>query len=342
MPRLEQDRDAYVRQTARRYRWAWRVARITQHLHKQRRSLQAEAYDRAFATDADAVTYHYALRNDHMPDFDRPKWINEKVRWQFLNHPNPLMALAADKLGVRDYLAYKNAEIAAPAVYASGSCAKDLLAAQLPPSYVLKASAGWAQNLFVDPSTPASRASLAARVSEWRDWDHWRFMAELHYRGIPKRWLAEEVIGPVDQIRECKFYCVFGEPIFVLYITDRSETKYNCAVLDMQWRQTDFHWADHPATIRAPERPVAFEQMVAEARRLSADFMHVRVDFMELNGKPYFSELTFSGGGARNPFLPKLQNEAIGERMDLTRAPEYLERGRQVVSALSPPTRRGT
>jgi hypothetical protein len=178
------------------------------------------------------------------------------------------------------------------------------------------------------------RKSLAARVAEWNDWDHWRFMAELHYRGIPKRWLAEEVIGSVEQIRECKFYCILGEPIFVLYITDRSETKYNCALLDLKWQQADYHWSDYPATIRAPERPAAFEQMLAEARRLSEDFLHVRVDFMEINRKPYFSELTFSGGGARNPFMPKLQNEALGERMDLSLAPSYLERGIRIASHL--------
>jgi hypothetical protein len=334
MPRFDRNRDEYVRQTERRYRWAWRVARLTQHLHVERRSLQAEAYDRVFRRDEDAVTYHYAVRNNHMPDFDEPRWVNEKVRWQYLKHPNPLLQIAADKVAVRDYLAFKGAEIPAPELYASGETGKDLLRADLPARFVLKSTAGWAQNIFVDETNPVSRRSLAASVAEWRAWDHWRFLGEMHYRGIPKRWLAEQTIGPVPLIREFKFYCILGEPMFVLYIADRDATKFNCAILDMKWQQTDFHWADHPATIQQPPRPAGFEQMIAEARRLSEDFLHVRVDFMECEGRLFFSELTFSGGGARNPFLPVLQNEALGERLDLGRAPELLERGTRIATAL--------
>jgi hypothetical protein len=334
MPRFDRNRDDYVRQTERRYRWAWRVARLTQHLHVEKRSLQAEAYDRVFRRDEDAVTYHYAARNNHLPDFENPRWVNEKIRWQYLNHHNPLMGIASDKVAVRDYLAFKGSEILPPDMFASGASASDLLAADLPSSFVLKSTAGWAQNIFVDEANPIPRRSLAMSVEEWRVWDHWRFLGEMHYRGIPKRWLAEQIIGSVPLIREFKFYCILGEPVFVLYIADRTETKFNCAILDMDWRQTDFHWADHPATIRQPPRPAAFEQLVAEARRLSEDFLHVRVDFMECEGRIYFSELTFSGGGARNPFLPVLQNEALGERLDLSRAPELLARGTEIVSML--------
>ena len=59
---------------------------------------QAEIYDGTFRSDEEAVSYFYALKNDHLPDFENPTWINEKVRWQFLNQPNPLMSLAADKI----------------------------------------------------------------------------------------------------------------------------------------------------------------------------------------------------------------------------------------------------
>ena len=86
MPRVDIDRDAYVRRMERRVRWGWRVSRMRRRLPGSNVPVQAAAYDRAFRSDAEAVTYHYAVRNDHLPDFDRPTWINEKVRWQFLNH----------------------------------------------------------------------------------------------------------------------------------------------------------------------------------------------------------------------------------------------------------------
>ena len=45
--------------------------------------------------------------------------------------------------------------------------------------------------------------------------------------------------------------------------------------------------------------------MLAEARRLSEDFLHVRVDFLKFDGRLYFSELTFANLAARQPFMPR-------------------------------------
>lgn len=282
------------------------------------------------------MSFHYVARNDHVPDFADPTWVNEKVRWQFLNHPNPLFQIAADKIAVRDYLRYKNAQILAPELYGVGSTPEEYLAADLPSAYVLKSASGWAQHRFVSGASPAARRELADTLDEWNLWDHWRFLGELHYRGIPKRWLAEEVIGPSAKITEYKFYCLMGEPQFFMYMTDRTDIGVRCSLFDPEWRPTPFQWSGHPPTADRPERvPAAFDRMLAEARRLSEDFMHVRVDFLECEGRVYFSELTFSGGGARNPFLPRIQNEVFGEMMDLRRADEYCRRGRAISSMLS-------
>jgi hypothetical protein len=338
MPRHDLERDAYFRQLERRFRWSWRFCKLQMRLAGDKGSLQAAAYDRTFRSDEEAVSYHYSARNDHLPDFGDPAWVNEKVRWQFLNHPNPLMQIAADKIAVRDYLTYKNAQIAAPELLAVGATPESLLAADLPDRYVLKSASGWAQNRFVDDPTPEARRALASTLAEWELWDHWRYLGELHYRGIPKRWLAEEVIGAPQRINEYKFYCLMGEPQFSMYMTDRTDTGIRCSLFDTKWRPTPFHWTGHPASAERPERvPAAFEKMLAEARRLSEDFMHVRVDFLEIDGRVYFSELTFSGGGARNPFLPRMQNEVFGEMMDLSRASEYCDRGRAIFSTIAMP-----
>ena len=47
-----------------------------------------------------------------------------------------------------------------------------------------------------------------------------------------------------------------------------------------------------------------------------------------------FSELTFSGGAARNPFVPLVKNVELGRMIDLDRAPDYLARGQRIAAAL--------
>ena len=132
MPRHDIDRDAYFRQIERRLRWAWRFSKVQKRLSGDKGSLQAAVYDRTFRNDEEAVSYHYAGRNDHLPDFANPTWVNEKIRWQFLNHPNPLIQIAADKVGVRDYLRYKNAQILAPELLGVGTTPEDFLSARPP------------------------------------------------------------------------------------------------------------------------------------------------------------------------------------------------------------------
>jgi hypothetical protein len=120
MPQAGADRNAFVARIERRRSLVYRLGRLRRRLGGAARPLETEVYDRTFRSDAEAVAYHYARHNDHLPDLDDPVWLNEKIRWQFLHHPNPLMTLAADKIAVRDYLAFKGARIAPPALIAVG------------------------------------------------------------------------------------------------------------------------------------------------------------------------------------------------------------------------------
>ena len=334
MPLLDADRDGFVRKIERQrdaVRW---VSHARHRVGLARKPSQAEVYNATFWSDEEAISYFYALRNDHLPDLENPTWINEKVRWQFLHHPNPLMSLAADKIAMRDYLRFKGAAFAAPDILAMGETAEDLEKATLPRRFVLKATASSGQNHFEDGARPTPRAELVAKLNQWNSLDYWRHAGEMHYRGMRKRWLIEELVTPSDKLVEYKFYCLHGEPIFVLVISDRVGTNYNCALFDLDWKPVDYHWRGYPATARTTGRPAMLDRLIEQAKLLSEDFMHVRVDFMQCGDRVLFSELTFSGGAARNPFVPLVKNVELGRMLDLDRAPEYLSRGQHVSAAL--------
>lgn len=334
MPRPLSDRDSFVRKIERRrdaVRW---VSHARHRVGLAERPSQAEVYDATFRSDAEAVSYFYALRNDHLPDLGNPTWVNEKIRWQFLHHPNPLMSLAADKISVRDYLRFKGAAFSASEIIETGSTAEELDRATLPRRFVLKCASSSGQNHFEDGSRPTPRAELVAKLEHWNGLDYWRHAGEMHYRPLPKRWLVEELVTPGELLVEYKFYCIHGEPVFILVISDRVGPRYNCALFDLEWRLVDFHWRGYPATANATQRPAALDRLIEEARRLSEDFMHVRVDFLQCGERILFSELTFSGGAARNPFVPLVKNVELGRMIDLDRAPDYLARGQRIAAAL--------
>lgn len=341
MPKAGIDRDDFVDRIVRRRKWARIRLQGRRILIPDKRPLQEALYEATFRSDAEAVAYHYARRNDHLPDLDHPVWLDEKIRWQFLNHPNPLMSYAADKIAAREYLRFMGAQIAPPRLIATGSHPEELADAELPESFVLKSNFGSGQNHIEKPGMRTPRAELIAKVGEWMAYDQWRQTGEFFYRSIQKRWLVEEYLAHKERMYEYKVYCFMGEPVFLSVITERNVdgqiglqgTKF--AVFDINWRRVPFGWRegiDDPSDIPPP--PI-LDLMIDEARRLSRCFMHVRVDFLCCDGRFAFSELTFASMAARVPFVPLSFNEQFGRMMDLERAQDYLELGQSVIAVLN-------
>ncbi len=324
-----------------RMKWRLRVAnrrhRIAQAFGLTTLTRQQALWDWGLGTDEQAITYHYALNNDHLPDLRQPVWLNEKIRWQFLNHPNPLMSLAADKVAVRDYLRHAGATIAAPELIAAGDSPEDFLRTPLPRRFVLKSTHGSAQLHIEDGAGRASRTALAGMIGEWNRRDWWRRCGELHYRGIPKRWLVEEYVPARQEKLEYKIFCFMGEPRFITVITERDGTSFRRVTMDRDWNRIAFTTRGFAPDPRTFAPPPELDTILAEARRLAAPFLHVRVDFLKFDGRLAFSELTFAAMGALLPFEPLEANIETGALMDLSQSESRLAAGRQTARRLGWP-----
>lgn len=322
-------------------KWRLRIAsqryRVAQALGLTRRTRQQALWDWGLGTDEQALTYFYALNNDHLPDLRQPVWLNEKIRWQFLHHPNPLMSLVADKVAVRDYLRHAGATIAAPDLIAVGDSPEEFSRTPLPRRFVLKSTHGSAQLHIEDGAGRAGRAALAGMIREWNLCDWWRQCGELHYRGIRKRWLAEEYIPARREKLEYKIFCFMGEPRFITVITEREGSCFKRVTMDLDWKRVSFSSRGHAPDPRSFPPPPDLDIMLAEARRLADPFLHVRVDFLKFDGRLVFSELTFAAMGALIPFEPLEANVEIGALMDLSQADSRLDTGRRIARRLGWP-----
>ena len=184
MPRYDVDRNVFVNRITQKRRWVGRVTKVLRKLKLVRKPVQAVIYDTVFRSDEEVVNYAYAVRNDHLPDLDNPRWFNEKIRWTFLHHDNPLVALVADKISVRDYIRFRGGKIEGPKLYAYSSEPRDLLTADLPGTFALKSAYGSGQNHLEKPGMRTPRADLAAKARSWMGWDQWRSTGEFHYRHL--------------------------------------------------------------------------------------------------------------------------------------------------------------
>lgn len=124
--------------------------------------------------------------------------------------------------------------------------------------------------------------------------------------------------GEESGLKDYKFYCFNGIPKF-LYVSEGFENHETARVLflKMNFEEADFSRNDYKKLDKKPEKPVNFEQMKELVAKLSKDIPFLRVDLYEINGKIYFSELTFSPCSGFMPFNPEEYDEIVGNLLKL-------------------------
>ncbi len=295
---------------------------------------QAYVYDHAFLNEIEAVAYPYAQGFGRVPDFANPHCFAEKNRALQLMHPNPLMSLVADKSAVRKFFDYSGVETPSSKVIKVFDDPDQIEWSKLPDRWVLKVSDGSSMHLVHTPDDPTTERELRKAIKKWKSLDHWRRYAELHYKDLPRRYVLEEYL-PSDKFgRECKLVCIHGEPYFIS-IFDRHKGERDC--FDGEWKPQHIAMAGYPHPKHDTPRPEKFDQILADARLLARQFIHARIDFLEMNDRLILGEVTLTTHAMREPPVPARVFDDMGAMMDMSTLPKYLDHGRKVAKALGWP-----
>ena len=114
---------------------------------------------------------------------------------------------------------------------------------------------------------------------------------EFHYSFIKRKIFLEEYIG--DNLKNYKFLCYNGQPKYVYVSLVVGNNKYR-NFYDMNWNFLDFHCLSEPNPIYQYKKPKFFNLMKEYAKKLSNDFIFVRVDLYELENEVRLGEMTFT------------------------------------------------
>lgn len=119
-------------------------------------------------------------------------------------------------------------------------------------------------------------------------------------------------------LADYKFFCFDGEVKALFVATDRQkqgeEVKFD--FFDSDYNHLPFRQGHENALI-TPQKPVSFEEMKKCASLLSQGIPQVRVDFYEVNGKPFFGELTFYHFSGMVRFSDEKWDELFGDWITL-------------------------
>ena len=237
-------------------------------------------------------------------DWKHPRDINEKIQWLLVYSDTSEWTRLADKYKVREYVKEKGLENLLVPLYGVWETTEEIDFDRLPDRFVIKCNHDYGSTIIVDKNDIYyNRKAICEKLDKClkRGFD---YNGELHYRGIPRKIIAERYLEMSDSekalsssIIDYKVWCFNGKPCFII-------TMYNRTKDSLFHEAYDLNWNAHPEYLvptshcrigndKIP-KPKSFSEMMEAASILSKGFPEVRVDFYEIDGRLFFGEMTFT------------------------------------------------
>ena len=262
-------------------------------------------------------------------DWNNLQTYAEKMQWIKLYDSMPIKSRLADKFLIRQWVSEKiGSEYLIPLLGVWNNF-DEIDFDTLPNQFVLKCNHGSGMNIICRDKNKFNYEKAREKLTAWLNWDYGTVLFEVHYSKIPRKIIAEKFMtdGTESSLKDYKFWCFDGAPLYCAY---ESRTGGNVTggdfpmdFFNMNWQHMNFERnnhlnSEHPENIAKPKN---FELMKELVNELCKDFVHVRVDFYEINGKVYTGEMTFVPGGNPIKWNSKGTDELFGSLMTLPSNP---------------------
>lgn len=240
----------------------------------------------------------YKRTYKHDIDWKNPKDLNEKIIWMQFNTDTSLWSRLADKYLVRDYVREMGEEKLLNKLYGRYESAEEIYFENLPNQFVLKPNNSSGKVILVKDKSKLDIIKTRKTLNKWLKSTFIYNNAELHYSRIEPCLIAEEYLSDKNQdtLIDYKFYCFNGVPESIEVVTYRSSRIHyvEMNLYDIEWNLISEH-IFYPLGNNV-SKPKSFNEMVTACQNLAKNIPFVRIDFYEVDGKPYFGEMTFTPG----------------------------------------------
>jgi hypothetical protein len=254
-------------------------------------------------------------------DLNNPKTFSEKMQWLRIYDNTPLKTRLADKYLVREWVKEKiGAEYLMPllGVYENFN---EIDFDKLPNRFFIQCNHGCGYNITVKDKSALNIQEAGGKINRWMSENFAYQYGELHYKDIKRKIVVSKYLENMDDdIYDYKYFCFNGKPKYILYVRDRKSGILRNAFYDLDWNKQEFIYAVANKIERYEQNidpPKNFEKMTEIAKILAKEFIHVRIDFYNIDGKIYFGEMTFTTAVGHLHFKPKEWDLKLGEMMKL-------------------------
>jgi hypothetical protein len=247
-------------------------------------------------------------------DLVTPKSFNEKLQWLKMYDRNPQYCMLVDKYEVKQYVANVIGEDYIIPTLGVWDSVEEVDWQSLPNQFVIKCTHDSGSvvvcknknDLDIDAVSKKLKKCLKKNMYYWgREWV---------YRDVKPRIIAEKFMkDEKPELTDYKFMCFDGKVKCAFLCTNRfSEGGLKVTFYDTEWNKMPFE-RQHPSESIPAPKPQSYNEMVALSEKLATGIPFVRVDFYEINGRPYFGEMTFFPGDGTEAFTPEEWDYKLGE-----------------------------
>lgn len=243
------------------------------------------------------VKHQYKYITHHKLNLKNPVRYTEKLQYlRLFTYPkNPLVSKCAGRAGVREYLKEKGLEKYLIPIYGIFDKFDDIDFDKLPDQFVMKCTHACAFNQIVLDKKNLDIKASRKKFNKWLKTNYGNKTVEKHYSHIKPQIIIEKYLGNADNLpTEYKIHVFNGLAKYMYVVTGRGiDIRYNNYYVD--W--TPFDGAQFNGWKKRDEKfpiPSNWDEMVKLSEELAKDFPFVRVDLYNIDGKIYFSEMTFT------------------------------------------------
>ena len=275
-----------------------------------------------YVPDKTAVKILYANVFNEKLNLKNPKTYNEKLNWMKLYDRNPLYATLVDKAEVKKYVAEIIGEEYIIPTFGVYDTWDKIDFASLPNEFVIKCTHGSGDVVICKDKSNFDFESAKAKITKSLKKNYYKVCREWAYKNVKPRIIIEKYVDEIGSksLKDFKFYTFNGKCELLLLVSDRGVVN-SCVKMDffdinLNWlpiKKSHINFYND----KKFARPLNYEKMIEIAEKLSKNFVHLRVDLYNANGKIYFGELTFYPAGGMDPFEPKIWDEKIGDLLIL-------------------------
>ena len=276
-------------------------------------------YALRFLPDRAYIQLYYVSRFRRFADLKHPKTFNEKLNWLKLHDHNPLYPTLVDKYEVKQYVAEKiGSEYVIPTL-GVWEHFDDIDFDSLPDQFVLKCTHDSEGVVIVRDKEKLDKTAAKQKIEAALRVNFYYIGREWPYKSVRPRIIAEQLlVDPSgDELKDYKLMCFNAEVKCTFVCSNRDSTGGLCInTYDRQWQPMPFG-RENPRNPVETEKPVCYEKMVELAQTLSRNISFARVDFYEVDGRPFFGELTFYPGSGMKRFVPESWDDTLGQWLRL-------------------------